>query len=359
MTDTDSSTPTSQHVWERIAAALREHYLTTDREEADADRNQPCRCGDWREGGQEQSDEDDWDAHLTDVVLAELRTLATEIEQTPGGTCPHCAAHTVDLVARVQERIGGDTCPLCAEYLEAKRRADSWQASGTPMRDVSSRTEPTYREKIAAALYEQQLRRPWATAYPHDSINYLSDARLFLGIRDTEMTELRHQAALSDAVTAQTKELLQRRTTTLRTRAEQAESVILQALTSPAKASGFARGFRLVHTDGRTLDGTVFPSGRCFVLDDPEYGFATVTASVEELLRGGYHGARIEWPDQFAAEARTQIADALAKADGWERGPAYDKAPSPSYQEYLRQADVALAALATPPAVPAAPEETR
>ncbi|MGW4040444.1 hypothetical protein ACWEIM_29915 [Streptomyces sp. NPDC004778] len=57
------------------------------------------------------------------------------------------------------------------------------------------------------------------------------------------------------------------------------------------------------------------------------------------------------------SEARTRIADALAKADGWNWGPSYDMARSPSYQEYLRQADVALAALAAPPAAPAAPEE--
>ncbi|MEU8740647.1 hypothetical protein [Streptomyces halstedii] len=57
-------------------------------------------------------------------------------------------------------------------------------------------------------------------------------------------------------------------------------------------------------------------------------------------------------------EARTRIADALAAADGWEWAPSFDKTRSPSYQEFLRQADVALAALATP-AVPAAPEETR
>jgi len=56
----------------RIAAALREHYLSTDRDEADADRNMPCRCGDWREPGAEADDENDWDTHLADVALAVL-----------------------------------------------------------------------------------------------------------------------------------------------------------------------------------------------------------------------------------------------------------------------------------------------
>ncbi|MFB7596925.1 hypothetical protein [Streptomyces sp. NPDC056160] len=69
----------------------------------------------------------------------------------------------------------------------------------------------------------------------------------------------------------------------------------------PAVTSAFARGFRLHHT-GRILDGAEFPSGRVFVLDDSEYGFATVAVSLEELLKG-YHGARVEWPDE-AAEAQ-------------------------------------------------------
>lgn len=57
---------------DNIAAALREHYLSTNREEADADGNMPCRCGDWREPGPMGSDEEDWDAHLADAALAVL-----------------------------------------------------------------------------------------------------------------------------------------------------------------------------------------------------------------------------------------------------------------------------------------------
>lgn len=57
---------------ERVAAALREHYLCTNRDEADADGNMPCRCGDWREPGPMGSDEDDWDAHLAEVALSVL-----------------------------------------------------------------------------------------------------------------------------------------------------------------------------------------------------------------------------------------------------------------------------------------------
>ncbi|MET9122965.1 hypothetical protein [Streptomyces sp. NPDC004528] len=56
----------------------------------------------------------------------------------------------------------------------------------------------------------------------------------------------------------------------------------------------FTRGFRL-HHNGRYLDGAEFPSGRVYVLDDPEAGLATAATSLEHLLEG-YHGARVEWP---------------------------------------------------------------
>ncbi|MFF9097601.1 hypothetical protein ACF1AX_31325 [Streptomyces sp. NPDC014802] len=59
--------------------------------------------------------------------------------------------------------------------------------------------------------------------------------------------------------------------------------------------SAFTRGFRL-HHNGRVLDGAEFPSGRVLVVDDPEYGLASAAVSLEELLKG-YHGARVEWPD--------------------------------------------------------------
>ena len=56
----------------------------------------------------------------------------------------------------------------------------------------------------------------------------------------------------------------------------------------------FTRGFRL-HHNGQILDGAEFPSGRVFVIDDPEYGLASAATSMDDLLRG-YHGARVEWP---------------------------------------------------------------
>jgi hypothetical protein len=70
----------------------------------------------------------------------------------------------------------------------------------------------------------------------------------------------------------------------------------------PTMQSAFTRGFRL-HHNGQVLDGAEFPSGRVFVIDDPEYGLATAAISLEELLKG-YHGARVEWPgDQLVPSA--------------------------------------------------------
>jgi hypothetical protein len=59
----------------------------------------------------------------------------------------------------------------------------------------------------------------------------------------------------------------------------------------------FARGFRLHLRGGQVLDGAAFPSGRCLVIDDPEFGLASVAATEEDLLRG-YPDARIEWPNE-------------------------------------------------------------
>ncbi|MFF8406950.1 hypothetical protein ACF06P_35655 [Streptomyces sp. NPDC015684] len=68
----------------------------------------------------------------------------------------------------------------------------------------------------------------------------------------------------------------------------------------------FTRGFRL-HHNGRYLDGAEFPSGRVFVLDDPDYGFATVAVSLDDLLKG-YHGATVEWPAEPVAAHPPQDA---------------------------------------------------
>lgn len=248
---TETTTHGPQHVRARITDAITAEYLRRVAEEVSVTPQEHCDA-------------------LASAVLIALRTIAAEMEQQYwGGSCPQCAAYLANLAALVQERVGKHACPLCAEYLALKERAESSEAEERPLVDLASRTEPTMRERIAAALFEQQLRKPWAMAYPCDSLNYLADADVVLGIRDSAMTELRQQA-------------------------ERAESVILQAFTGLTGA-GLARGFRLVQRDGRALDGAAFPSGRAFVLDDSEYGFGTAAASVADLLRGGYHGATVEW----------------------------------------------------------------
>ncbi|MFW3459674.1 hypothetical protein ACN24K_01605 [Streptomyces microflavus] len=283
-------------------------------------------------------------AALTDAVLAALAEIAGEMQQMPGDAhCPQCAAYLADLAATVQEHVGADSCPLCAEYQALKRRAESREAASLPLLKADERDEPTYRERIAAALFEQHNRQPWAMAYPADIESYLFDADAFLAIRDAEMTELRRQAELSDTVTAAAKELLERRATRLRERAERAESVTLHALTKlTTSGGGFARGFRLVPRSGDHLDGAVFPSGRCLVLDDPDAGFATIAVSVAELLRGGYHGARIEWPTAAPADGQEPTA-----SEGCGCGP-HQRCPN---------GHCCSCQCATPPAAPAAPEE--
>jgi hypothetical protein len=91
----------------------------------------------------------------------------------------------------------------------------------------------------------------------------------------------------------------------------------------------FARGFRLHLRHGQVLDGAAFPSGRCLVIDDPQFGLASVAASEEDLLRG-YAGSRIEWPDSegtaltFAGLSRSAETDVTAVhqlAESWSTQP--------------------------------------
>lgn len=93
--------------------------------------------------------------------------------------------------------------------------------------------------------------------------------------------------------------------------------------------TGFTRGFRLHLRGGQVLDGAAFPSGRCLVIDDPQFGLASVAASEKELLRG-YPDARIEWPDTegtartFAGLYRSAETDVTAVhqlADAWRTQP--------------------------------------
>ncbi|MET7776283.1 hypothetical protein ABZU94_10605 [Streptomyces mirabilis] len=89
----------------------------------------------------------------------------------------------------------------------------------------------------------------------------------------------------------------------------------------------FTRGFRLHLPAGQHLDGAEFPSGRVYVVDDPEYGLATAATSMDHLVEG-YHGARIEWPGDLLVPSAlfqdlTAVAAELAAASP---GPAADRA---------------------------------
>ncbi|MFE5258272.1 hypothetical protein [Streptomyces coelicoflavus] len=75
--------------------------------------------------------------------------------------------------------------------------------------------------------------------------------------------------------------------------------------------TAFTRGFRLHLAHGQVLDGAAFPSGRTIVVDDPEYGLATVTTSLEVLLQG-YHRARVEWGDEALLDGQPRpTADSI------------------------------------------------
>ncbi|MEU9777458.1 hypothetical protein [Streptomyces sp. NPDC047968] len=63
----------------------------------------------------------------------------------------------------------------------------------------------------------------------------------------------------------------------------------------PPAEGVFVRGFRLHLRDGQVLHGVQWPDGRALVADDSEAGLVTAAGSVDQLLAGGYHGARLEW----------------------------------------------------------------
>ncbi|MFE9737320.1 hypothetical protein [Streptomyces sp. NPDC006477] len=57
----------------------------------------------------------------------------------------------------------------------------------------------------------------------------------------------------------------------------------------------FTVGFRLHLRHGAPLDGALFPSGRCLVVEDAEAGLITAAPSLDDLTRA-YPDAHIEWP---------------------------------------------------------------
>jgi hypothetical protein len=71
------------------------------------------------------------------------------------------------------------------------------------------------------------------------------------------------------------------------------------------------------------------------VIDDPR-NIAAVATSVARATVA---------PATDQAALRELAADALADAEGWQWAPGYDKAQSPTYRHYLRQAEAVLSVL--------------
>ncbi|WP_435610874.1 hypothetical protein [Streptomyces sp. C10-9-1] len=84
----------------------------------------------------------------------------------------------------------------------------------------------------------------------------------------------------------------------------------------PPAEGEFVRGFRLHLRDGQVLDGAAFPAGRALVADDSEAGLVTAAGSVDQLLAGGYHGARLEWAPTAPAASTAPLAAGLPLVQG-------------------------------------------
>ncbi|MBV2364284.1 hypothetical protein [Streptomonospora nanhaiensis] len=135
----------------RIAGALREHYLVLDRRAADADGNLPCCCGGWREPGPMGTDEDGWDAHLADAVMA---VVAPEIAERDAVVDPVYAAVLAvlaDLYPDVRPQATGDArCLADDARLIARAARDAMAGETARLRDdldaITAREEAAFKE---------------------------------------------------------------------------------------------------------------------------------------------------------------------------------------------------------------------
>lgn len=159
---------------QQYAAAMRMHYLCTDRNEADADGNLPCRCGDWREPGAEVDDENDWDSHLADAVMRvrdrHLQQLRQRLE---------LAEHFHQDIASVQQNADqlGEDLDSAAETIATRtveinrlteERAE-WEA--TAYRHAKLwRTEQQRADQLAATFY--RIRRTIHIADAEDATDW-------------------------------------------------------------------------------------------------------------------------------------------------------------------------------------------
>ncbi|WP_073915767.1 hypothetical protein [Streptomyces sp. CB02009] len=133
---------------------------------------------------------------------------------------------------------------------------------------------------VAAAIYEwNNPDRPWVLAHPHDRICYTGDA----------------YAAMT-------------------------------ALRRPPSNDPFVVGFRLHLRQGRALDGALFPSGRCLVVEDGAGGLITAALSIDDLVRG-YPDARVEWPESSATARVLAWCDDLDASARLQHGDPHAEHP--------------------------------
>ncbi|MEV3848118.1 hypothetical protein AB0J30_15140 [Streptomyces microflavus] len=83
---------------------------------------------------------------------------------------------------------------------------------------------------------------------------------------------------------------------------------------APEETLAFARAFRLVQPHGTALDAVEFTNGRVIVMDDPDWGLCSGARSLDLLLASGYHGARIERPDEQLPARVALLEQLLAEA---------------------------------------------
>ncbi|WP_405549733.1 hypothetical protein [Streptomyces microflavus] len=83
---------------------------------------------------------------------------------------------------------------------------------------------------------------------------------------------------------------------------------------APEETLAFARAFRLIQRDGTALDAVEFTNGRVIVMDDPVWGLCSGARSLDLLLASGYHGARIERPDEQLPARVALLEQLLAEA---------------------------------------------
>lgn len=225
---TDQPTPSRRAgLHAEIAAAMREHYLATNADEADADGNMPCRCGDWHEPGAAVDDESDWDSHLAETALSVLYRewpwLQAEAEDTAAEPAPAAPGSILDPTW------------LRDQYAAAMASADGWDWAGANFTTLDTPAANRYR-KIAEAVLRvrdrhlDQLRQrltladtecqQWAAAesadaaagsYTHRAEHAEETARRALEQLQEVTTQLAEEQHLYQLRTAQWRRVVQAR----------------------------------------------------------------------------------------------------------------------------------------------------